>query len=38
MQSFGFFEPKYGFESSEMYKTKFDEIRKEQKQLVKDKS
>ena len=37
MQSFGFFEPKYGFESSEMYKTKLDEIRKEQKQLVKDK-
>ena len=38
MQSFGFFEPKYGFESSEMYKTKLDEIRKEQKQLVKDKT
>lgn len=37
MQSFGFFEPKYGFESSEVYKIKLDEIRKEQKQLVKDK-
>lgn len=37
MQSFGFFDPKYGFESSEVYQAKLDEIRKEQKQLVKDK-
>ena len=37
MQSFGFFNPKYGFESSEIYQAKLDEIRKEQKQLVKDK-
>ncbi|WP_218973257.1 DUF4041 domain-containing protein [Peribacillus butanolivorans] len=37
MQSFGFFESKYNFESSEAYQVKLDEIRKEQKQLVKDK-
>lgn len=37
MQSFGFFESKYNFESSEAYQVKMNEIRKEQKQLVKDK-
>ncbi|MCM3790336.1 DUF4041 domain-containing protein [Domibacillus indicus] len=38
MQSFGFYEPKYGFETSEMYQKKLDKIRSEQKQLVKDRA
>ncbi|MDO6851074.1 DUF4041 domain-containing protein [Priestia megaterium] len=37
MQSFGFYEPKYDFETSEAYQAKLDEMRKRQKQLVKDK-
>ncbi|MCM3096454.1 DUF4041 domain-containing protein [Priestia megaterium] len=37
MQSFGFYEPKYDFETSEAYQAKLDEIRQRQKQLVKDK-
>ncbi|WP_199805114.1 DUF4041 domain-containing protein [Fictibacillus sp. FJAT-27399] len=38
MQSFGFYEAKYGFESSEAYQAKLDEIRKRQKELVKSKN
>ncbi|MFT9848468.1 DUF4041 domain-containing protein [Aneurinibacillus sp. REN35] len=38
MQSFGFYEPKYDFESSELYSAKLDDIRTEQKRLVKEKS
>ncbi|MDQ0228603.1 DUF4041 domain-containing protein [Metabacillus niabensis] len=37
MQSFGFTNPKYGFESSEVYQNKLNDIRQEQKQLVKEK-
>ncbi|MEH7567853.1 DUF4041 domain-containing protein, partial [Priestia megaterium] len=37
MQSFGFYEPKYGFETSEAYQAKLTEIRKQQQQLVKAK-
>ncbi|MED3728561.1 DUF4041 domain-containing protein [Priestia filamentosa] len=36
MQSFGFYETKYGLESSSLYKEKLDEIRTEQKRLVKE--
>ncbi len=36
MQSFGFTNPKYGFESSEVYQNKLNDIRKEHKQLVKE--
>lgn len=36
-QSFGFYDPKYAFESSEVYKQKLDQIRERQKKLVKDK-
>jgi Domain of unknown function (DUF4041)/T5orf172 domain len=38
MQSFGFYEPKYGFDNSEVYQNKLNEIRQKQKQLVKDKT
>ncbi|MBN8252844.1 DUF4041 domain-containing protein [Priestia flexa] len=38
MQSFGFYEPKYNFENSEAYKAKLDDIRKEQKLMVTEKS
>ena len=38
MQSFGFTNPKYGFESSEVYQNKLNDIRKEQKQLVKERT
>lgn len=37
IQSFGLYEPLYDFESSDVYKDKLDEIRKQQKQLIKDK-
>lgn len=37
-QSFGFYEPKYGFESSEEYKNELDSIRQKQKDLVKTKT
>lgn len=37
-QSFGFYEPKYGFESSEEYKNELDLIRQKQKDLVKTKT
>lgn len=37
-QSFGFYEPKYGFESSEKYKHELDSIRQKQKDLVKTKT
>jgi DNA repair exonuclease SbcCD ATPase subunit len=36
LQSFGIYEPKYDFASSEMYKERLEEIRKEQKQMIKD--
>lgn len=35
MQSFGLYQPKYDFASSELYKQKLDEIRKQQKDLIK---
>ncbi|MEH7379130.1 DUF4041 domain-containing protein [Bacillus sp. JJ1533] len=38
MQSFGFYLPKYGFENSEAYQVKLNEIRKEQKKMVKEKT
>ena len=38
IQSFGLYEPKYDFESSDHYKTELDSIRKQQKQMIKDKS
>jgi hypothetical protein len=37
MQSFGFYEPKYGFDNSEAYQIKLNDIRQKQKLLVKDK-
>ncbi|MBV6738614.1 DUF4041 domain-containing protein [Priestia megaterium] len=37
MQSFGFYEPKYGFETSEVYQSKLADICKQQQQLVKSK-
>lgn len=37
LQSYGFYEPKYGLESSVVYKQKLDEIRKKQKEAVKKK-
>lgn len=37
MQSFGFSNPKYGFESSEVYQNKLNDIRQGQKQMVKEK-
>lgn len=38
MQSFGFFEPKYGLENSVEYKSKLDEIRSMQKTMLKNKT
>ncbi|MFC0476250.1 DUF4041 domain-containing protein [Robertmurraya beringensis] len=38
MQSFGFYSPKYGFENSEAYQSKLNDIRQEQKKMVKDKT
>ncbi|KEH90579.1 DUF4041 domain-containing protein [Clostridium botulinum] len=38
MQSFGFYNPKYNLENSELYKESLNEIRKQQKQMVKDKT
>ncbi len=38
MQSFGFYRPKYGFEDSQRYSNKLDEIRTKQKALVKSDS
>ncbi|ADC51475.1 phage protein [Alkalihalophilus pseudofirmus OF4] len=35
-QTFGFYEPKYGFENSEKYKEQLDIIRDKQKQMAKD--
>ncbi|MDG5473117.1 DUF4041 domain-containing protein [Jeotgalibacillus sp. ET6] len=37
MQSFGFYQPKYGFETSELYQNALLELRNEQKKLVKEK-
>lgn len=37
MQSFGFYEPKYGFESSELFQQEINDIRNKQKKLVRDK-
>ncbi|WP_096199481.1 DUF4041 domain-containing protein [Bacillus sp. FJAT-45350] len=37
-QSFGFYEPKYGFENSEEYKNQLDKIRNKQKEMVKQNS
>ena len=37
MQSYGIYEPKYDFVNATAYKEKLDEIRKKQKQLIKDK-
>lgn len=37
LQSYGFYEPKYGFENSTVYKQKLDEIRKRQKDIIKNK-
>ncbi|MDZ5712612.1 DUF4041 domain-containing protein [Jeotgalibacillus haloalkalitolerans] len=37
MQSFGFYKPKYGFETSELYQTALQDLRNEQKKLVKEK-
>lgn len=36
LQDFGIYRPKYNFASSDIYKTKLDEIRSKQKQLIKD--
>lgn len=36
MQSFGIYETRYDFEDSSLYKARLDQIRKEQKQMVKD--
>jgi hypothetical protein len=38
LQSFGFYKPQYDFINSEEYKTELDEIRKKQKQMIKDKT
>ncbi len=38
MQSFGLYEPKYDFENSELYKTELASIRKEQKELIRQKT
>lgn len=37
MQSFGFYNPKYGFETSEAFSLKLNELKQKQKQLVKEK-
>ncbi|MGD6888494.1 DUF4041 domain-containing protein [Bacillus mobilis] len=37
LQSFGFYEPKYDFTTSEQYKVRLDQIRKQQKEMVKNK-
>ena len=38
LQSFGFYKPRYGFESSERYVKALDQIRERQKQMIKEKS
>lgn len=38
MQSFGFYKPRYNFESSARYQTKLERIREQQKQMIKDKT
>lgn len=38
LESFGFYESKYDFESAERYKSKLDEIRNRQKAMIKDKT
>lgn len=37
VQSFGLYKPRYSFKNAEKYKQKLEEIRKKQKQLIKDK-
>lgn len=37
LQSYGFYEPKYGFESSQAYKVRLDNVRGEQKELIRRK-
>ena len=38
MQDFGLYQPKYDFATSEQYKAKLDDLRKKQKQMIKDKT
>lgn len=38
IQSFGFYKPRYDFASSDRYQTRLEEIRRQQKQMLKDKS
>lgn len=38
MQDFGLYQPKYDFVTSEQYKTKLDDLRNKQKQMIKDKT
>lgn len=38
MQDFGLYQPKYDFVTSEQYKAKLDDLRKKQKQMIKDKT
>ncbi|MHC5917013.1 MAG: DUF4041 domain-containing protein [Nostoc sp.] len=38
VQSFGFYESKYDFDASELYKLKLDEIRNQQKEMIKNKT
>lgn len=38
MQDFGLYQPKYDFATSEQYKIKLDDLRKKQKQMIKDKT
>jgi len=38
LQSFGFYKPRYSFESSARYQTRLEQIRTQQKQMIKDKT
>lgn len=38
LQSYGLYEPKYDFERAEIYRSKIDELRKRQKEMVRDKT
>ncbi|MCA1567271.1 MAG: DUF4041 domain-containing protein [Acidobacteria bacterium] len=38
LQSFGFYKPKYNFESSALYQAKLEQIREQQKRMIKDKT
>lgn len=38
LQSFGFYKPQYDFTNSEEYKSRLDEIRQDQKEMIKDKT